>query len=226
MKKSKFKKNYKKKSFKKNYKSTKYMKLSPRNTLMPPKYMTQLRYVEDFDIMNPPLGGPAIRIFRANSIRDPYQPLGGHAARGFDQFMAMYNHFTVIGSKCTATFFLTATENMCMFNSLRAGTGVLTTNDYLESRSTSYKYASSTAETHPPPTRITKSFSCKSFLGVKSPLSETDVRGSFNDDPVEQAYYHIGAGAIDPLFDPPSVRIAVHLEYLVVFTEPRIPPQS
>lgn len=46
----------------------------------------------------------ATMIYKCNSVYDPYYPVGGHQPYGFDQYMAVYNHFSVIKSNIKVTF--------------------------------------------------------------------------------------------------------------------------
>ena len=63
-----------------------------------------LRYVERVNFQ--PTGTAVQQArYRANSIRDPNTALTvGHQPRGFDQFMAIYKQFTVVGSTCSVSF--------------------------------------------------------------------------------------------------------------------------
>jgi len=48
--------------------------------------------------------GTYICKLRANDLYDPEIALGGHQPRGFDEFMAIFDKFTVTGSNISATF--------------------------------------------------------------------------------------------------------------------------
>ena len=76
----------------------------PRNRLNFPQSMkTKLRYVERIDSN---IDGTNVKLFgfRGNGLYDPFIPLGGHQPRGFDDFMKIYDKFTVVGSSCTSQF--------------------------------------------------------------------------------------------------------------------------
>ncbi|HIA01017.1 MAG TPA: hypothetical protein EYN66_03780 [Myxococcales bacterium] len=76
----------------------------PRNKLAFPQTMkTTLRYVERIDFV-PTTTGVHQYQFRANDLRDPNKTGTGHQPRGFDEFMDIYNTFTVTASRISVTW--------------------------------------------------------------------------------------------------------------------------
>ncbi len=76
----------------------------PRNKLNFPNSMrTKLRYTTR-EVFQPVIGAAKVRTFRGNSIYDPTYALGGHKPRGSDQFFAVYDTYTVVGSKIGINF--------------------------------------------------------------------------------------------------------------------------
>ena len=76
----------------------------PRNKLgFPQQIKTTLRYAmrTEFALTN---DQTFVCKLRANDLRDPEVALGGHQPRGFDDFMNIYDKFTVTGSKISASF--------------------------------------------------------------------------------------------------------------------------
>lgn len=80
----------------------------PRNKLAFPQSMrTKVRYVERIDFQ--PTGGNVVQYqFRANNMRDPDVTGTGHQPRGFDQFMDVYNTYTVLGATCSVSWMFEA----------------------------------------------------------------------------------------------------------------------
>ena len=68
----------------------------------PKSKKVRLRYVQTFSL-DAPGSGIATRYFRANGMFDPDASVGGHQPLYFDQYMAGYDHYTVIGSKIKVT---------------------------------------------------------------------------------------------------------------------------
>ena len=75
----------------------------PRQFGFPPNILTRLRY-NDIVTLTSTDGSLAIQQMRMNSIFDPDVTSAGHQPLYHDQFAAIYNHYTVVGSKITVTF--------------------------------------------------------------------------------------------------------------------------
>lgn len=69
----------------------------------PPRFRTQLRYVETFNLTSA-LGAVASKVFRSNSIFDPNETDVGHQPMYYDSFSNVYGRYVVNSSKCKATF--------------------------------------------------------------------------------------------------------------------------
>lgn len=197
---------------------------------MPNKFATKFRYVETTIDLNPgALGTAGVYVFSANGMFDPNITGVGHQPRGFDELMAMYDHYTVVGSKVTVSFSQTVGNSYYTTSAgiaLKDGTTTYSdVNDYLEGRNVvSTVMASSTTDS----TRVhtlSKTFSCKKFLGISHPLAEKNVAGNKGSNPSEGAFYHIFCAPLASVDDPP-MRAQVRIDYLAVLTEPVQPNQS
>lgn len=186
----------------------------------PKKFMTTLRYETAVDI-DPPLGGTASHLFRAGSIYDPdFSGLGGQP-RYTDQILPLYDHFTVIGSKITVKVANPHTTQYIVGIQLNGnGQTVSSVNDLIEQRNSSYKWIGHAYMAGSIAT-IKKTYSPKKFLGIKSPLSEAELRGTISSNPAEDAYYAVTVGSHDPAINGNSLPLRVIIDYIVVFTEPR-----
>lgn len=71
----------------------------------PEEFTTHIRYVDVFALTSSS-GGIGKQYMRMNSLFDPDQTGTGHQPYYFDQFAALYNRYTVLGSKLTAEFSL------------------------------------------------------------------------------------------------------------------------
>jgi len=63
----------------------------------PMRKLAKLKYVSYYGFTNTN-GALGVVAFRANGMYDPEVAVGGHQPYGFDQLMAMYDHFTVVSS--------------------------------------------------------------------------------------------------------------------------------
>lgn len=225
-----------KKNRKRNYRYKKrYAKrsvLSFSKAPMPNKFATKLRYAESFSL-NPPAGGlVGTYIFSANGLYDPNVTGVGHQPRGFDQIMTMYDHATVIGSKITVHFttagLVGVSGPLTVGIALKDGTTAASSkNDYMEGRNVRSGILRRNATTDDCfSITLSKAFSARKFLGISKPMSSSILRNTTSANPAEQAYYHLFAQVLTGATDSASIDCQVVIDYLVVFTEPKQPPQS
>lgn len=226
--------NQTKRSFKRRGKSS-YRSRRRRGTFafnkapMPNKFPTKLRYQENVSI-NPSVGVPGLQVVTANGLFDPNITGVGHQPRGFDQLMAMYDHYTVIGAKITATFMLReglAYDSMNVGIALKDATGIENLNGYLEGRNVRSRVlrGSDGAATVVGMTTISMSSSTSKFLGRSKVLADPELKGNVSSNPTEQLYFHIFAQAVQG-GDAQPIDVTYRIDYLVVFTEPKQPGQS
>jgi len=198
---------------------------------MPNSFGSKLRYNE-LSVISPGVAGiPGVKVMSANGLYDPNITGVGHQPRGFDQLMQMYDHFVVIGSKITCTFttvYNTAFPAMvCGINLKDSATIYTDPNDYQEGRNVvtrTIRGTSTTSETSM--CTISKTFSCKKFLGRSHPLSDAQLKGDVGNNPAEQAYFHVWAAPLDGSTDTSNIRVNIRVDYLTIFIEPRQPSQS
>lgn len=198
---------------------------------IPNKFATKLRY-QGLTTINPGVVGIAgVHVISANGLFDPDITGVGHQPRGFDQFMNMYDHYTVVGAKITVSYsqlFGNSYDSMQIGLSLKDSPAVYTDpNDYQEGRNVRSGIMASTSANQASHTKtLTIHSSTKKFLGVSHPLSSSIIRGDASANPAEGAYFHIWGAPNNTVSDAPPLTINFRVEYLVVFTEPKNPSQS
>lgn len=70
----------------------------------PHSVFTTLKYVQS-GTLNPGVGGTnAVQVFRCNGMYDPDYTGAGHQPRGFDEWMAIYDHYYVKRAKIVVEF--------------------------------------------------------------------------------------------------------------------------
>lgn len=209
---------------------------SKRNNLlykapMPNKFATKLRYVGQANL-NPTTGGlAAAHIINAIGCYQPDITGGGHQPRGFDQIMAMYDHYQVIGAKITVQFMQAYGST---YNPIYIGialkddlTPYVDPNDYLEGRNLVSTVMPAHYVNNPATSRsLSKTFSLRKFLSVTKAMSSNQYRGTSSSNPNDSAYFHIFAAPVNSSADEPALVINFRIDYIVVFTEPRQPSQS
>ena len=191
-----------------------------------------MRYHSQVVLATGEIGQPASHVFSANGMFDPDITGVGHQPRGFDEVMALFDHYTVISSTMSATFLsvlnvgvLVDTKDQMVGISLRDQAAEQTTaEDIMEDRAISF--AGISAFRGAVPVRRSKSFSPKAFLGISHPMSEVAVRGNAAANPVEQAYFHVWAAPQNGIDNAGAVQVSIDIIYTAVFTEPKNPGES
>lgn len=199
---------------------------APIRAPVPTVLRTKMIYNESITI-NPAAGGiPGVYVFSANGMYDPNISGVGSQPRGFDQLMALYDHFVVTKAKIVATWGNNSVLPVLFGITLRdTSSPSVGTNDYMESDYTKYTvgtYVDAGGEAK------MLSYTCNpnKFLGRRGSLSDPDLKGSTAANPVEQAYFHVWLGAIDQIGDLPSVPLNVRIEYECALIEPKMPGSS
>jgi len=229
----------------------------PRNKLAFPTSMkTKLRYTERVELLPGSSTTSVGYTFRGNGIYDPYAGVGGHQPRGFDQYMAIYQTFTVSGSSCKASFQYEYYDgptqaSVSAYNNLIQCRQDPTTAPEecpaLSSVIVGIRKASSTFLTDSVanqlekdkmvhaslvPTAAAKNLSMKGttkeFFGKTALTGSSGFTGSDSADPTEQWLWHVWCGRASDNVQSDLVRIVafVTLEYDVIFTEPKQLTQS
>lgn len=218
----------------KNARSHQSRALSYQKAPLPNRFAAKLRYSATTSINPGAVGIAGVQVFSCNGIYDPDITGVGHQPRGFDQFMTMYDHFCVVGSKITVTFFhkygLSYTNLLVGIN-LKDDTTVYTnSNDYMEGRNvitaTMPCVTGGTAAGLATQRKLSKAFSTRKFLGRPNPTNSQYLLGSAASNPQEQAFYHVWCAPTVSAIDDEALGINVVIDYLVIFMEPRQPSQS
>ncbi len=167
------------------------------------------------------VGTTAVHVFRASSLFDPDFTGTGDQPRGLDQLMLLFDHYLVIGAKITIHGVGLDTVGSIIGIALSDDSTSQTGLGYQESRNRVYRVTSSQQ-----PTTLSKTYSCKKFLGVSHPLGNKDFSGTITTNPLENAFFHIYYFSNNVLTNPALTSFCVNIEFSVIFTEPVNPAQS
>lgn len=208
---------YKKSRRRKNYKLLK----SPT----PKKFITKMRYSSYYSLA-PITGLTAGVILSANGLYDPDVGGAGHQPRAFDQLMALYDHYVVLGSKIRVDFINTSSTVPCIGFVAVQDDAILNNvlNNYKEGgtvKTVSLSINSGNSSTR---TIVMKCNPAK-YLGRSSPMSDPELKGSALANPTEQAFFHVGASSADQT-STGAVTVHYTIEYICALIEPKTPPQS
>lgn len=201
------------KSVAKKAKTTRKMSVPKNKFLLGNKVNTTLKYVH-YGQLNPGAAGAAATyVFSANGLYDPDITGVGHQPRGFDQLIALYDHFHVTRSRIKVSF---------MASQAQAGAicGVVLQDDAtpeldqirgLENRysySKGLSYGNGTVE-------VFLNFNSKEFFN----LNDRQLYGTVSANPTDQAYFVVFAQATYGT-DLAAIDYMVELEYTTTFSEP------
>ena len=191
--------------------------------------IVKLRYVDRFTL-DPNLTSTAgDYVFSANGLFDPNVTGIGHQPLGFDQWMAMYDHYTVLGSRATLQVVNNQTaigDSLFVGISLKDESAADTT-DFItvmeqnkaKTRLLSNGTGSATNA------RVSHNFSAKKFFHTDV-KDRPDLRGTVAANPAEQAYYHCFASSLNGNDNPNIVAASITIEYIVLLTERQPLPGS
>lgn len=183
----------------------------------------KLRYCESIAI-NPALGSAGSYAFSANGLYDPNISGVGHQPYGFDQLMALYNHYTVTGARIKATIVLSNTA-LSYTLGIKLSDGALlstTTPDYVMEQPGFKKrlIGNNTASVAP---SVACNFSARKFFrqaNKKTIMSNDLLRGSSTANPSEQAFFIV---VLQPLVgdDIGNTTLQIQVDYIATFTGPK-----
>lgn len=200
----------------------------------PSRKLVRLRYAQNVNLTPSGTGTPAHYTFSANGMYDPDISGAGHQPMGFDQWMAIYDHYTVLGSKITVRFIPTTPSNFAP-----VGFGCMLTDDatfpytdldaIIESRAggRSYRLAAPSNSAVSRGLMVGRSFSAKRHLGRPTVVGEEELKGDASSNPSEQTMYQVWA--VNPTSagnQPPTCAFMVIIEYIAMLTERRELGQS
>lgn len=189
--------------------------------------LVRLKYCELINL-NPGVGTLAYHNFSCNGAYDPNVTGVGHQPLGFDQYMTFYDHYTVIGSKITIRGQADDTAyEMLVGIFVNDDVNFLPTTGQhaCELPGSRYTLVSEKDNGENTSWTITARYSARKNDSSRAPLSNPELKGSAGGNPTEQTYYTIWVAPVGSA-DLAAVNIWVHIEYLIIFHEPKDLAQS
>lgn len=197
-----------------------YRSLAPRSMKI------KLRYTE-YIALNPSSGSMTAHRFRANGMHDPNAETGGHQPLGFDQYMALYDHFTVIGSRITVVASVATVSTGITIPSIiginkNDDTNIIeSTPQALTETPSSVWDILSTGEGSHTNSTLSMTYSAVKDQGVVNPLDNPELKGTASSDPTEQTYFHVFYQSMNDTGDMPALSAIVKIDYIAILTEPK-----
>lgn len=184
--------------------------------IIPATHKAILRYV-DYNNLAITAGALNYKQYIANGLFDPYYTGGGHQPMGFDNWMAMYNHYFVVSSKITIRASQSAAQSslLCILAEDDATLPYSSVEEMAENRdSSALKLVVPGNEV-----LVSKSWYAKRAFG-RNALSSDSQQGTGAANPSEVSVFTIGGNTVDHA-STATVYFAVEIEYHVIFTEPK-----
>jgi hypothetical protein len=192
-------------------------------TILAQTHVCKLKY-SDFISLNPGVTNIVSNRYRASSVRDPDATGLGAAPRGFAQLSALYEDYTVLGSRIRVTFVST--------NS--ASTGEAWVGIFLDEQNIAHSQDTegvfsrrALSRAFMPPfgsgkssAVVTARMNTKRWFRT-NPMTDVDCLAAVTTDPVKQVFYHVWAGGTTASVDPSTISATVEIEYIVAFRSRR-----
>lgn len=199
-----------------------------RNTVvfgkgLPKKCLVTHRYVETFS-MSSSVGTIARHFISCNSLYDPNATGGGHKYLYFDQMAALYNHYTVVGSKIKITFVGPNADAGITGNTKTLMVGVQRNDDTGSVGTINWTMAEQTGAQCKPmvsgsndPVIFNAKWSAKKTFGG-SVLGNDNLQGGIISSPSEQSYWMLFMQPFD-IISSQSVYVLVEVEAIAMWDE-------
>lgn len=223
----------------------------PRNRLNFPQSMkTKLRYTERFEF-TPTSTSVQQQRFMGNGIYDPNITGIGHQPRGFDQFMDVYQKFTVVASQCTVQFMYegydgpslkdstghltqnrSSTDNVPALTpvacGLHKGMEALAAGSYVQQMEKDRTQWGFVTGTGGEVCTLVGKGSTKEMFGKEYAIGAEGYMGDASSDPDQAWFWEVWAGRISDDYPQEQVKVVCNaiLQYDVVFTEPKTLSES
>lgn len=196
---------------------------------MPTTRLAKLRYVGQ-PVFNSSVGLIQTWKFSANGIFDPDITGTGHQPMGFDQWSAYYNHYTVVGARCTIRCMTTPSAGsyaptlLALYLSDDTSQPFTGASGYLESKKGPF-VAFGIEDTKQK--FLSHNFSAKKFFNVSDMKDNFDRLGALaGANPTEQAYFTLVHAPVYPGQTTQPMNLIVTLDYVVQWSEPKDMEQS
>lgn len=205
-----------------------------KKNIIPDNLIVKLRYVDTITL-DAGAGGKAYDTWNANSIFDPYTAVGGHQPMGSDEWANFYNHYTVIGAKCSAHYQnhsnVSSDGQAAVCQTDVASTWTPSTiMDMMEQGRAKYKFLTPAGGSKDQCTVVTY-YSPKKLFGVPDPKSSLVLRGLTGDagtgnNPSTLAYFHVGLAGTQAAGNPGAATVIVTIDYIVYYSGRKTLAQS
>lgn len=162
--------------------------------------------------------------FSANSLYDPDRTGVGHSVLGFDQYMAFYQHYTVIGSKIKATVLPTfaGVSGQCFVGIVKgrsAAPAIVALDTLRENPRSNVKVAQGFESKQ---VNLTQTCSPSKFYGTNV-MDERSYAGQVTSNPAEEIFFNVIQGSINEgVQNPGGIQVQITIDYIAMLHEPKL----
>lgn len=192
---------------------------SGANYAVQPTLRAKLIYSEYYTV-NPGAGGAAgTYIFSANGLYDPNITGVGHQPTGFDQIMAIWGEYVVVGSTIKTYFRCPESQQPALVGiAVRRDTSTsVDMRQYIENGEIEYTKCEG-YDAGGQSIAMVK-YKCDMRQAKTNVLTDPDFFGTAAANPPEQRYYHIIIQAYDATSDLQTWQMWTEIEYDVIFRD-------
>ncbi len=178
----------------------------------------KLRYATSVTIN--PASGASLNVFiRANGMFDPEVAVGGHQPMGFDQYMAMYDHFKVDSFSISVSLLATTANVVSQFiasvsvdDDAVANTSMT---NIVEQGLATWRVGNVGSGNDV--VRMKQNFNSDKFFANRKTAGV--LVGDIAADPTEEAFFNIAVGPMDGVSDVEPVKCFIVVDYNCTFSE-------
>jgi hypothetical protein len=178
--------------------------------------------------MDPGAGTLAIQVFSANGTYDPDITSSGHQPKGWDQLIALYDHFVVTHAKIRVDLAPAVVSQICGVNVSGSTTASYSDPlDYLELPHCSHAVSRNVITSGAQETvTLTQSVDIGKFLGVQDLMDGREFASDNSANATEDVAFHVWVASTDGASNPGTTNAIAVIEYEGWFVEPRDPSSS
>lgn len=190
-----------------------------------PDKLTMTHHYTEQTFFNPATGAYNYYTWSCNDMYDPNVTGTGHQPYYFDQLSAIYNHYTVIGSRIKLTFIPVDVQPAS--GNVPANIGVFINDNSTFSQTGAFQTLAEFARGNGQSKWICAGTTNNVYLNAKwsakhkfgsGVLANNALRGASAGSPTEQQYYSVWFYNAHPT-STATVLVAVDIEYIAVWTE-------
>lgn len=184
-------------------------------------FKATLPYIDYNISLNPPGAGQMAQyFFSANGLYDPNFTGVGHQPLGFDQIMIMYDHYTVIASKITVTF-INEDSTYKQFVGVRLSDQTGTTLDVTTVLENGMGKSTIVNSKGGNQDMVTLTLGCSPKKFFSKSLNDNQYKGDALSNPPDQVFFNVWCAPVAAV-DSSSVTVNVRIDYIALFSEPKI----